>query len=139
MKQILPICAKALLLCFCFTSLQLSISAQGDPGTNDDDFIVRIVSPASIARDIKYGFQNCGWIGTADFGPSVTSDLCGELVWAQPDSLGCTPLPAGSLDGKFAFIRRGTCNFSLKIYHAQQAGAKAVVIANHYTNALDEP
>jgi hypothetical protein len=53
--------------------------------------------------------------------------------------LGCVPLPANSLDGKIALIRRGICGFSLKIYHAQQAGAKAVIILNHYDNPQDGP
>lgn len=137
MKKHLLLSVKAALLCLCVFSTALVANAQGDPGTDDDGFTVRIVSPSGIAKDIPNGFQDCGWVGTADFGPSVTQEFCGDVVWALPDSLGCTPLPAGSLDGKIALIRRGTCGFSLKIYHAQQAGAKAAIILNHYNNALD--
>ncbi|MCW5923610.1 MAG: T9SS type A sorting domain-containing protein [Saprospiraceae bacterium] len=130
--------AKAAMLSFCFLFSALVANAQGDPGTDDDGFIVSIVSPPSIAKYISNGFLDCGWIGTSGFGPDVTEELCGEVVWA-PDSLACSPLPAGSLNGKIALIRRGTCGFSLKIYHAQQAGAKAVIILNHYANPLDGP
>ncbi|MBV6438926.1 MAG: hypothetical protein EPGJADBJ_00554 [Saprospiraceae bacterium] len=137
MKRIFLLSEKAALLCFCFFFITLVANAQ--TGTEDDGFTVRITSPASIAQDISYGYLDCGWLGTAGFGPDVTEDTCGVVVWAMPDSLGCAPLPAGSLDGKIALIRRGNCGFSLKIYHAQQAGAKAAIILNHYTNPLDGP
>lgn len=139
MKKDFLLSMKGALLLVCFLSMAFAMNAQGDPGTDDDGFTVRIVSPANIAIDIANGFQDCGWVGTADFGPSVTQDLCGEVIWALPDSLGCSVLPAGSLDGKIALIRRGTCGFSLKIYNAQQAGAKAAIILNHYNNPIDGP
>ena len=130
--------AKAAALFACFFASTFTLNAQGDPGTNDDTFILRVLSPSSIAQDLGYSYTDCGWFGST-YGPSITEELCGEVVWAFPDSLGCSPLPAGSLTGKIAFIRRGTCSFSLKVYHAQQAGAKAVIIANHYTNPMDQP
>jgi len=43
----------------------------------------------------------------------------------------CNPLPAGSLAGKIALIRRGTCTFYAKAYNAQLAGAVAVVLYNN--------
>jgi minor extracellular serine protease Vpr len=44
---------------------------------------------------------------------------------------GCTPLPAGSLTGKVALIRRGTCGFHDKTVNAQNAGAAGVIIYNN--------
>ena len=44
---------------------------------------------------------------------------------------GCDPLPAGSLVGKIALIRRGTCTFFQKAFNAQSAGAVAVVLYNN--------
>ena len=44
---------------------------------------------------------------------------------------GCGPLPAGSLSGKVALIRRGTCGFHVKSLNAQNAGAAGVVIYNN--------
>ena len=119
-----------------FTLLQLfaihNLQAQGDPGTNDDGFIVQITSPASIAQELKNGNDGltCGWVGST-YGPSLTEDLCGQVVWAD-DSLACTAV--ADLTGKIALIRRGSCGFSLKVYHAQQAGAIAVIVVNHYAN-----
>ena len=46
---------------------------------------------------------------------------------------GCTALPAGSLTGKVAIIRRGTCGFHDKAVNAQNAGAAGVLIYNNTT------
>jgi subtilisin family serine protease len=48
-----------------------------------------------------------------------------------PTNDGCNPLPAGSLTGQVALIRRGTCPFYQKAFNAQQAGAVAVVLYNN--------
>ena len=118
-----------------------TMHAQGAAGTDDDGFIVQIKSPASIAQTLVHGADAgvCQWIGQSSWGPSLTEDFYGEVVWAD-DSLACGALtnPA-ALAGKIALIRRGTCGFSLKTYWAQQAGAKGVIIINHYNNPADGP
>jgi subtilisin family serine protease len=43
----------------------------------------------------------------------------------------CSTLPAGSLTGKVALIRRGTCSFYIKAKNAEAAGAAAVVLYNN--------
>jgi minor extracellular serine protease Vpr len=43
----------------------------------------------------------------------------------------CAALPAGSLTGKIALIRRGTCTFRIKTFNAIAAGAIGVVIYNN--------
>jgi subtilisin family serine protease len=43
----------------------------------------------------------------------------------------CSPLPAGSLAGRVALIRRGTCSFYVKSSNAQNAGAVGVVLYNN--------
>jgi subtilisin family serine protease len=43
----------------------------------------------------------------------------------------CAALPAGSLAGQVALIRRGTCSFYIKSSNAQAAGAVAVVLYNN--------
>ncbi len=43
------------------------------------------------------------------------------------DGLACSALPANSLNGAFALIERGTCDFSVKVVNAQAAGAAGVV------------
>jgi uncharacterized protein (TIGR03437 family) len=44
------------------------------------------------------------------------------------NGLACTALPANSLNGAYALIERGTCNFSVKVSYAQLAGAVGVVL-----------
>ncbi|HWM94529.1 MAG TPA: S8 family serine peptidase, partial [Thermoanaerobaculia bacterium] len=43
----------------------------------------------------------------------------------------CAVLPAGSLAGKIALIRRGTCGFYVKAFNAQSAGAVGIIIYNN--------
>lgn len=43
----------------------------------------------------------------------------------------CSALPAGSLSGKVALVRRGGCTFHAKSLNAQNAGAIAVVLYNN--------
>lgn len=124
-----------------FALLQFGVvqQAQAQVGTWDDDFIFQILSPSSIAADYAAG-DACSFGGAQGWGPDVTEELEGQLVWAYDanDSLGCGPIVT-DLTGKIALIRRGTCSFSLKVYNAQQAGAIAVIILNHYTTATDGP
>ncbi len=65
---------------------------------------------------------------------TVKRTFSAPIVWARTatpgDSLLCAAATAGSLTGKVALIRRGTCNFSTKVQNAQNAGAVAVVIVN---------
>lgn len=92
---------------------------------------VEVLSPASISGPLDYGTSTL-------WGPQLDQTLTGELAWgfSETDSLGCAEILT-DLTGKFALIRRGVCNFSLKAYQAQQAGAAAVIICNHYATASD--
>lgn len=116
----------------------LGVSAQiNDESPFPVDFIV--TAPASIAGVYEYGTQ----VGNADnpiWGPTVSEDFSGEVVWAfnDVDSLGC--IVGGMItgvEGKIALIRRGTCSFVEKVVSAQEAGAIAVIITNHFANAED--
>ena len=51
------------------------------------------------------------------------------------ETLGCTALPAGdtSVKGKIAFMFRGSCNFTVKVKNAQNAGAVGVIVSNNVT------
>ncbi|HEV7887153.1 MAG TPA: S8 family serine peptidase, partial [Acidimicrobiales bacterium] len=79
-------------------------------------------------------------VGPSGFGPqdpgNIASTAYAPVETVDPGSspLACDPLPATSLDGKIAVISRGTCDFSLKVYNAQQAGAVAAFVYNSAAN-----
>ncbi len=86
-------------------------------------------SPASIAGTYQ--------AGTAAFGPPVTAaGLSGNLALAvdgsASPSLLCNPVAnVSEVTGRIAVVDRGTCNFTVKVKHAQNAGAIGVVVVNN--------
>lgn len=48
----------------------------------------------------------------------------------------CSALPADSLTGKVALIRRGTCSFHIKALNAQNAGAAGVILYNNVAGSF---
>lgn len=50
---------------------------------------------------------------------------------------GCAALPAASLTGRIALIRRGGCGFFVKATNAQAAGAAGVILYNNAPEALN--
>jgi minor extracellular serine protease Vpr len=66
----------------------------------------------------------------ATFYPSAQGANAGPLVDITQlgnDGLACSALPAGSLNGAYALIQRGTCAFAAKATNAQAAGAVGIV------------
>ncbi len=90
---------------------------------------VDVVQPAG-APDVLQGRP----FGEAAFGAPINSVLGpAPYMPVQPiddAGLACDPLPTGTLNGQIALIERGQCAFSLKAFHAQQAGAAATIIYN---------
>lgn len=81
---------------------------------------LQITSPVAVT----YGAMG------ASFGPALTTTgITGAIVASSPAD-GCAAI-GGAVSGKVALIDRGTCNFTVKVKNAQNAGAKAVVIANN--------
>jgi len=100
---------------FTFSLLLFTFSAEAQ-------FLV-VDSPANVAG--VYDFV------AGSFGADVTEDLVytGELFIGEPLE-GCVPLTNDGTD-KFVMIDRGTCNFSLKCFYAQEAGATVAIIVNN--------
>lgn len=77
-------------------------------------------------------------VGSAAFGPPLTAggttgDLMPILDMAAPGP-GCNPfntLNTAAVNNNIALIDRGGCAFTVKVKNAQNAGAKAVVIADN--------
>jgi hypothetical protein len=95
--------------------------------------LVTIHPPSSAAGD--YGAAG------AAFGPAPTATgTSGALVVAldPADAAGpsttdaCSPLTnAADVAGKIAVLDRGSCNFTVKVKNAQNAGAIAVIVVNN--------
>jgi hypothetical protein len=123
---------------------EVRVEAQDGSGTNNANFAtppdgssgrmqmflwtgsnsaMQVTEPAPISGPYR--------TGTALFGADITSDpLTGQVAITDP-ALACTELiNGGELTGKIALVTRGECNFSLKVFNAQEAGAIAVIICN---------
>jgi len=96
----------------------------------------RATAPAAAAGDYAYG--------TASFGPPATpANYSGQVVLATDaadaaglsTTDGCSPITSDVV-GKIALMDRGTCGFAIKAKNAQNAGAKAVLIADNVTAAV---
>jgi len=113
--------------------------------------VVAGVSPVSVQGNYDYGVQanEGGWPGETDDGTWALAldfnvdgtNVQGELMMVEDGTPGtnlqghpisqegCSPL-TNNLTGKIAVIYRNTCNFSLKAFNAQVAGAIAVIVVN---------
>ena len=86
-----------------------------------------IDSPAGISGE--YG------VNIAGFGPVICDlpEISGDFALISDESggtLGCDTV-MNDMTGLIAVIDRGICNFSSKVFNAQQAGAAAVLVLNN--------
>jgi subtilisin family serine protease len=63
--------------------------------------------------------------------PTSGTDSLARVGTKTTTNAACAPLAAGSLTGKYALIRRGSCTFYRKSLNAMNAGAAGVVIYNN--------
>ncbi len=102
------------------------------PGTP----VLKVTAPMSIAGTYSFG--------TAEFGPplaspGVSAGLAQVVDTTGGANFGCnafSPTNAAALSGKIALLDRGTCNFTVKVKNAQNAGALGVVIADNVAESL---
>jgi minor extracellular serine protease Vpr len=73
--------------------------------------------------------QGSGPLLAGDVGPAVIN-FAGAVDPANIE--GCSAFPADSFDGEIALIKRGSCNFSVKVNNAANAGAIAAVIYTQF-------
>lgn len=102
---------------------------------DNDSVAVHVMSPASIfgAFANSFAIDSSGW-GVPDMTLSANSEQ-GLLRIGRDgtgaDTLGCEAFVNGAeIAGKIAVVYRGECNFGLKAFNAQQAGAIAVLLFN---------
>ena len=71
--------------------------------------------------------------------PGKTSAPLRDVGPLSGDPLGCNEIPGGSLAGDLVLIERGTCDFSTKVFNAQNAGAVGVIVYDPTTDNLIIP
>jgi subtilisin family serine protease len=92
--------------------------------------VISVTEPAPVSSELAR-------IGSINSNEVALNNLESvPYVYADPQGRGCSPLPAGSLNGKIALIERGVCNFDVKVNNADDAGAVAVIVFNR---DKDEP
>lgn len=95
---------------------------------------LEVTAPASLAGNYDLSISTF-----SSLFPSMELDpLMGELALAEDADVSGDPLDAcdaitnpGDLDGKIAVVRRGSCNFTLKVEAVEAAGAIGVIIVNN--------
>lgn len=120
---------KNLTMLLAFVLMTLSqVNAQQ---TGDEIFVVDIKIDG-VTTTYKNGAG--GFSAPADWGGPIVDDICAEVVWGYDssvpaDSIGCDTI-LNNYTGKAVMIRRAVCEFGVKMYHAQQAGAAIGIVAN---------
>lgn len=114
--------------------------AAGAPGVGD-----KVIGVANFMNSHVYlnefVLSDGTKVGYQAASPSPTAPTGGTLPLAKTGTTastadGCAALPANSLAGKAVLIRRGSCAFYIKAFHAQQAGAAAVILYNNAVGPL---
>ncbi len=95
------------------------------------EFTLEVMSPAGIAGTYD--------VVHAAFGPFCSTDTVTAEFAIVEDELGGTEAcdaVVNDMTGKIALVDRGSCNFSLKCYNAQQAGAIGVIVCNNNADPI---
>ncbi|AUX22916.1 peptidase S8 [Sorangium cellulosum] len=116
--------------------------AAGAPGVGDAVIGTASVDNARVTRPsfiITPGDAAIGYTRAVGSPPAPPSGSAPAARTGAPTSArdACAALPARSLAGAIALIRRGGCPFHVKAAHAQAAGAVGVVLYNDRAGSMD--
>ena len=108
-----------------------SSTAAAQHGRGGFAFLLQVTGPAPVPPELQPVVLNEGSGGVA-FSAAIpgTTRLYISPGFATADD-GCNAFPANRFAAGIAVVRRGSCNFSVKVNNAAAAGAIAVVIANN--------
>jgi subtilisin family serine protease len=112
------------------------VYSAGAPGVGDkvigvasmDNSHVELRTFTAAPDGLRVGYQ--GMTGAPAAPTSGTAQLARTGTPTTANDA-CSALPAGSLAGKVALIRRGTCTFRQKVQNAQTAGATGAIVYNN--------
>jgi subtilisin family serine protease len=86
-------------------------------------YAVRVDSPSSISGR----YEAAG----AAFGPPPTASIFTNIIYADPPLAGSPLVNAAAVSNRICLVDRGTYDFDIKAKNAQDAGARAVLVANN--------
>jgi hypothetical protein len=105
-----------------WTGAQTTADLRGVLGTPR----VRVNAPGNIAGSYA--------VGAAEFGPAVSPGGTTANVAQAAPADACSALSNPSqVAGRIALVDRGSCNFTVKVKNAQNAGAVGVIVVNNVT------
>ena len=115
-----------------------STTAAAQHGRGAFAYLLQVTGPGAVPPALQ-AVELTEGSGGAVFGASLPAGTP-LRVSARIDTAddGCAAFAPGSFANAVAVVRRGTCNFSVKVNNAAAAGAVAVVIANNQS-ALTTP
>ncbi len=128
----------------CSTDGDFTISSPGElptvltAGASSNAHTLRhafqVTAPAPVPANLQSVGFNAGSdpVFTSNIGPAPLVDI----TPFDSSSQACGTLPAGSLTGSIAVIKRGICHFTVKIAAAQAAGAIAVLLYDNVSELL---
>ena len=96
-----------------------------------------VIAPTPVSptlQDMSFGTAEFG--DPLPIGATITYTFISAASVDPANVQGCNPWTGTPFTGNAALISRGSCDFSLKVYNAQQAGADFVVIYNNAGNGL---
>ncbi|MEZ7275957.1 rhombosortase-dependent M36 family metallopeptidase [Pseudoalteromonas sp. 68 DY56-GL68] len=102
------------------------------------DFGVVVTSDETIGLLESTQVSGFGQGQFADVAAEVVRLIDGNDVDSGSVTDGCEPATnAADLAGKIALVDRGSCNFTAKVFHAQEAGAIGAIVVNNDPNTDD--
>ncbi|HBA85138.1 MAG TPA: hypothetical protein DCZ95_13695 [Verrucomicrobia bacterium] len=84
---------------------------------------LRLRSPSSITGL----YEAAG----AEFGPPPSASILTNVVYADPPLAGTPLINAAAVNNNICLVDRGSYDFVVKVKNAQNAGARAVIVANN--------
>lgn len=114
-----------------------ALFAAGAPGVGENVIGVASFDNAQTAFYVNgtpYGYNPASGVPLPPISGTAILARTGTTTTAND---ACNALPANSLAGRVALIRRGTCGFYVKTMNAQAAGAVGVILYNNAAGALN--